>query len=134
MILPGHALLLLGLAALLPGKPARVPKPEAVSTLTIFAGTPVGLWRSQTWGNSWERVKGHGLEALGVPRVIVPVGPWVYVGADEGLFVSEDFGENWTHPYSGSAVLSMKPNWFASCFREEDPLRAAVQIRRPWET
>ena len=109
MILSGRAVLLLGLAVL-PGEPARKPKPEAVSTLTIFAGTPAGLWRSQTWGNSWERVKGHGLEALGAPRVIVPVGPWVYLGGDEGLFVSEDFGENWTRSYSGSPVLSIVPS------------------------
>ena len=31
-----------------------------VTTLTIFAGTETGLWRSADWGYRWERVEGAG--------------------------------------------------------------------------
>ena len=70
-----------------------------VSSLTLFAGTADGLWRSGDWGRSWERVLGTTvgvrLDALGAARVIVPLGPQVYVAGDGGLYVSNDFGVSW---------------------------------------
>jgi hypothetical protein len=70
-----------------------------VTTLTLFAGTSEGLWRSGDWGSTWERVRGRtsgvSLDALGGVRAIVPRGPQVWAAGDGGLFVSEDFGEAW---------------------------------------
>jgi photosystem II stability/assembly factor-like uncharacterized protein len=86
---------------------ARGGANPTVATLTIFAGTPSGLSRSRNWGGTWDRVAAPGLEGSGPVRCILPVGPRVYVGGDGGLFISEDFGETWTHGYDGSAVLSI---------------------------
>ena len=36
-----------------------------------------------------------GLETVGAVRVILPLGPTVYLGGDGGLFVSDDFGRTW---------------------------------------
>ena len=76
------------------GQDARI-----VTTLTLFAGTAEGLWRSTNWGGSWERVQGRisgvRLDGLGAARAIVPIGRQVWVGGDGGLFESSDFGETW---------------------------------------
>ena len=32
--------------------------PPIVTTLTLFAGTPEGLWQSSSWGREWERAMG----------------------------------------------------------------------------
>jgi photosystem II stability/assembly factor-like uncharacterized protein len=70
-----------------------------VTTLTLFAGTSEGLWRSGDWGSTWERVYGRTsgvrLDVLGGVRAILPRGPQVWAAGDGGLFVSEDFGETW---------------------------------------
>jgi photosystem II stability/assembly factor-like uncharacterized protein len=77
-----------------------------VTTLTLFAGTADGLWRSTSWGESWERIQGRTsgvrLDGLGAARAIVPLATQVWVGGDGGLYVSEDFGETW-------APLSLTP-------------------------
>jgi photosystem II stability/assembly factor-like uncharacterized protein len=91
---------------------------EVVTSLTLFAGTAEGLWRSTNWGGSWERVLGNPsgvrLDGLGASRAIVPMGPQVYVGGDGGLYVSTDFGETWaalsTTRGIESLVLSRWPN------------------------
>ncbi len=70
-----------------------------ITTLTLFAGTNEGLWRSSDWGKTWQRVKGGtsgvSLDALGRAQAIAPRGPKVWVAGQGGLFVSEDFGETW---------------------------------------
>ena len=38
--------------------PAQDRSGPVVTTLTIFAGTESGLWRSTDWGYHWERVQG----------------------------------------------------------------------------
>jgi len=84
---------------------------QIVTSLTLFAGTPEGLWRSANWGGSWERVRGHSsgvrLDGLGAARAIVPLGPQVYVAGDGGLYVSEDFGESWKALSLTPGVLSL---------------------------
>jgi len=84
---------------------------QIVTSLTLFAGTPEGLWRSADWGGSWERVRGHfsgvRLDGLGAARAIVPLGPQVYVAGDGGLYVSEDFGESWKALSLTPGVLSL---------------------------
>lgn len=72
---------------------------QVVTSLTLFAGTPSGLWRSTNWGGKWERVVGRSegvsLAEIGAVRGILPIGRQVYVAAEAGLFFSEDFGQTW---------------------------------------
>lgn len=82
-----------------------------VSSLTLFAGTASGLWRSGDWGTTWEKVRGRSpgasLDAVGAVTCLVPLGPQVYLGADSGLYLSLDFGETWRQVSQepGCAVL-----------------------------
>jgi photosystem II stability/assembly factor-like uncharacterized protein len=94
-----------------PGAPREGAAPVATS-LTLFAGTAAGLWRTRDWGGQWERVEGpvpaRRLDGLGVPRVIQPMGPQVWVGGDGGLFLSEDFGETWEQRAKTPGVRSLQ--------------------------
>jgi photosystem II stability/assembly factor-like uncharacterized protein len=93
-------------------------RPDVITSLTLFAGTGEGLWRSLDWGRSWERVQGSTegvrLEVLGAARVIEPRGPEVWVAGDGGLYTSPDFGETWAplSPTEGisSLLISRWPN------------------------
>jgi len=109
-------IVLLGLVGL--GPPARtqaqdpVPTGEraapVVTSLTLFAGTSEGLWRSADWGGSWSRVVGGPgtapLESLGAARAVLPLGPQVWVGGEGGLYLSDDFGVTWKRLFPGVAV------------------------------
>ncbi|HEV7499921.1 MAG TPA: hypothetical protein VGQ33_07955 [Vicinamibacteria bacterium] len=70
-----------------------------VTSLTLFAGTSGGLWRSKDWGVHWERVTGSSsgatLEAVGAVYSVLPVGRSVYLAAEAGLFSSDDYGVTW---------------------------------------
>ena len=94
-----------------------------VTTLTIFAGTESGLWRSTDWGFRWERVAGASGALDGVPiafgpvRSILALGPRVYVGAETGLFVSDDFGQTWTRGALTVPVSAVLP----SRYPQSDP-------------
>jgi photosystem II stability/assembly factor-like uncharacterized protein len=72
---------------------------QVVTSLTLFAGTPSGLWRTTNWGGKWERVigksEGVSLAEVGIVRDILPIGRQVYVAAETGLYFSEDFGQTW---------------------------------------
>jgi photosystem II stability/assembly factor-like uncharacterized protein len=102
---------LAALAAVAPVAPQQPAGGPLVTSLTLFAGTAEGLWRSTDWSRSWQRVEGSTLsgvrlEALGAARSLVLLPPQVWVAGD-GVFVSDDFGERWaqrgrTH---GIAVL-----------------------------
>jgi photosystem II stability/assembly factor-like uncharacterized protein len=75
-----------------------LPEPT-VTSLTLFAGTAEGLWRSTDWGRRWERVRGRTsgarVDETGAARAIQPLGAHVWLAADGGLFSSDDFGETW---------------------------------------
>ena len=49
---------------------------DRVVSLTLFAGTPAGLWRSSDWGGTWNRVVGRtsgaSLDGIGSVRAIAP--------------------------------------------------------------
>jgi photosystem II stability/assembly factor-like uncharacterized protein len=95
------------LAGLPPWALAQASGDAGVSSLTLFAGAPSGLWRSRDWGTSWERVIGRGagasLDRIGPVRCIAPLGPQVYVAAEGGVFLSPDFGETWQRVADGVA-------------------------------
>jgi photosystem II stability/assembly factor-like uncharacterized protein len=85
--------------------------PPVVTTLTLFAGLKSGLWRTLDWGQSWRPFQparsSAGLPGVGTVRALLPVGPWVYLGGDGGLFRSEDFGESWARAALDRAVLAV---------------------------
>jgi photosystem II stability/assembly factor-like uncharacterized protein len=114
-------------ALLVPGIPgafaqqpdAKKPGPSlksdtVVTSLTLFAGTVEGLWRSPDWGLTWTRVvgpsPGDSLESLGAARALMPVGPQVWVAGEGGLFFSEDFGLAWKRLFPGAAALCLMPS------------------------
>jgi photosystem II stability/assembly factor-like uncharacterized protein len=114
--------LVLGLIACAAPLLAQLSGP-VVTTLTIFAGTESGLWRSADWGYRWQRVAGASGALDGVPiefgavRSILALGPRVYVGAETGLFVSDDFGATWTKGALGVPVSAVLP----SRYPQSDP-------------
>jgi photosystem II stability/assembly factor-like uncharacterized protein len=104
-------------AAVLASVPASGQQGTIVSSLTLFAGTAEGLWRSTDWASSWKRVEGRTsgvrLDGLGTARALHLLATQVWAGGDGGLYFSEDFGETWTPlslvPGIRSAVPSMWP-------------------------
>jgi photosystem II stability/assembly factor-like uncharacterized protein len=88
-----------GAVALLAVAPGSAQQGAIVTSLTLFAGTAEGLWRSTDWAATWHRVEGRPsgvrLDGLGAARAIVPIANQVWLGGDGGLYVSEDFGETW---------------------------------------
>jgi photosystem II stability/assembly factor-like uncharacterized protein len=96
---------LLSLATVLAGGLAW-PQAQApvVTSLTLFAGSPAGLWRSRDWGGTWE------LARPGAVHTILPFGPRVFAGGQGGVLVSEDFGQSWTDVTLESAVLAILPS------------------------
>jgi photosystem II stability/assembly factor-like uncharacterized protein len=92
-------LLAAALGSLVPAAGAGAPDSNPiVTTLALFAGTGSGLRLSRDWGVTWDPrdpAVRDGLETAGAVRVIVPLGPTVYLGGEGGLFRSDDFGLTW---------------------------------------
>lgn len=118
-LLPASAAFLL--AALALGRAAAQDQPPVVTSLTLFAGTSGGLWRSTDWGSHWERVRGRSegvpLDVGAVHSVVAALGRRVFLGADAGAFLSEDFGQTWRKLGLEAPVLSILP----SRYPQSDP-------------
>ena len=59
---PAIAAAALALLAALGAAPTDVrgqDRGPVVTSLTLFAGTPTGLWRSKDWGGGWDKVAGR---------------------------------------------------------------------------
>ncbi len=86
-------------AASLAALPGSGQQGAIVTSLTLFAGTSEGLWRSANWAGSWEKVAGRmtgvRLDALGAVRAVSPLANEVWVAGDGGLYYSNDFGDTW---------------------------------------
>jgi photosystem II stability/assembly factor-like uncharacterized protein len=81
----------------------QTPSP-VVTSLTLFAGSPAGLWRSRDWGATWE------LARPGALHTILPLGPSVFAGAQDGVLFSPDFGQTFTDVAVDAPVLSILPS------------------------
>ena len=82
-----------------------------VTSLTLFAGSPSGLWRSGDWGGRWELVRPS------ATHTILPLGPRVFVGNETGVLLSEDFGQSWTEVVLETPVRAVLP----SRYPQSDP-------------
>jgi photosystem II stability/assembly factor-like uncharacterized protein len=108
----------LGLHGVLAQTPVATPTPappaNVVTSLTLFAGTKDGLWRTRDWGVSWQKVggaaSGVSLEPAGAVSWILPLGPQVYLGAAGGYYVSTDFGETWERRSEEKGLLAVLPS------------------------
>jgi photosystem II stability/assembly factor-like uncharacterized protein len=92
--------------ALLAAVPGSGQEGTIVTSLTLFAGTAEGLWRSTDWAARWQRVVGRTsgvtIEGTGAARSVALFAAQVWLGGDGGLYLAEDFGETW-------APLSLVP-------------------------
>ncbi len=86
--------------------------PQQQTTIArLFAATREGPFITYSWGEHWTRLRPdyRGLE--GEIAVFVCLGPWVYAGGARGLFLSDDYGENYRRveswPPGGPAVTSI---------------------------
>jgi ligand-binding sensor domain-containing protein len=61
----------------------------------LFAATSDGAFISYSWGEHWSRLRGDLRGFEGELRTFLCLGPWVFAGGSGGLYVSEDFGENY---------------------------------------
>jgi photosystem II stability/assembly factor-like uncharacterized protein len=77
----------------------------------LFAATPDGPYISYSWGEHWSRLRADTRGFDGTLDTFVCLGPWVFAGGPRGLFVSEDFGENYRKvtgwPDAGPAVTHL---------------------------
>ena len=77
----------------------------------LFAATPDGPYISYSWGEHWSRLRADMRGFDGTLDTFVCLGPWVFAGGPRGLFVSEDFGENYRKvsgwPDAGPAVTHL---------------------------
>lgn len=64
------------------------------SGIALFAATTYGVCRSTDQGESWQVVKGPGLD---IPGGLVVSGTTLYLRATFGISRSTDNGNNWTH-------------------------------------
>lgn len=97
-----------------PAKQSAVASP-VVTSLTIFAGGPGGLWLSSDWGAKWKKAEKKGSsgvppDTMGAVRAILAIGPTVYVAGSGGAFVSDDFGETWNRWPIEDSVLWIMPS------------------------
>jgi len=103
-------------AAILPQAGAGAPDTNPIpTTLVLFAGTPSGLRRSTDWGTTWERrdpAVADGLDRVGAVRVIVALGPLVYLGGEGGFYLSEDFGRAWQQTVVGPVHCILLSRYF----------------------
>lgn len=73
---------------------ALASQPEHVVS-RLFAATSDGPFISYSWGEHWSRLRGNVRNFEGDIAAFVCLGPDVYAGGSEGVFVSDDFGENY---------------------------------------
>ena len=88
----------------LPGFQGLVISPRWTEDSTLYNYTPIGVFRSENAGGSWEQVN-TGLGAVNVD-VLAPVSidgaeNVVYAGTPQGVYLSRDGASNWTAASAG---------------------------------
>lgn len=87
---------------------AAAPQTDVVSRL--FAATSNGAFISYSWGEHWTRLRPDLRGLRGDVSAFVCLGPAVFAGSSEGVFVSDDFGESFrpldSWPAGSGAVTS----------------------------
>jgi photosystem II stability/assembly factor-like uncharacterized protein len=103
-------LVVLAALAAAPGSPQQIGSGPVVTSLTLFAGTADGLWRSSDWSRTWSRVEGRAsgarLDGLGPARAVMLLTTQVWAAGD-GVYVSDDFGDTWTRRGGTSGVQAL---------------------------
>jgi photosystem II stability/assembly factor-like uncharacterized protein len=61
----------------------------------LFAATTEGPFVSYSWGEHWSRIRPDLRGFTGEIEDFLCLGPWVFAGGSDGLFLSEDYGENY---------------------------------------
>lgn len=86
---------------------ALLAQPEQVVS-RLFATTSEGPFVSYSWGEHWVRLRPDLRGFSGNIATIVCLGPAVYAGGAEGIFISDDFGENYVQlaSFPGKGVTS----------------------------
>lgn len=69
--------------------------PQEAVISRLFAATEIGPFLSYSWGEHWSRIDGDLRGFSGALHAFVCLGPKVYAGGPDGLFVSEDYGETY---------------------------------------
>jgi len=89
---------------------ALASQPEQVVS-RLFAATTDGPYVTYSWGEHWVRLRPNlrGLE--GNIATFACLGPAVYAGGSEGVFISDDYGENYVRldSFPGKDVTTFQP-------------------------
>lgn len=100
---------------------AQAPGDPVVTSLTLFAGTRDGLFRSGDWGGTWTRVEGASsgasLAGIGAVHAVSARGMLVMAAGSGGLFSSTDFGVTWRRLLEEPVLSVLTSRYF-----EADPV------------
>jgi photosystem II stability/assembly factor-like uncharacterized protein len=86
---------------------ALAVQPEQVVS-RLFAVTTDGPYISYSWGEHWSRLRPHVRGIEGDVAAFVCLGPDVYAGGSDGVFISGDYGENYVRveSFPGKSVTT----------------------------
>jgi photosystem II stability/assembly factor-like uncharacterized protein len=97
-------------------------QPEHVVS-RLFAATTDGPYVSYSWGEHWMRLRPELRGFEGDIATFVCLGPAVYAGGSEGVFISDDYGENYVRVagfpakdvtrFEAARLFALEPTIFA---------------------
>ncbi|MBT5376283.1 MAG: hypothetical protein HOL15_05690 [Nitrospinaceae bacterium] len=84
----------------------RHPIQSLVAGSALYAGTNIGVYRSQDAGKSWAQINqglfDFNIHALATNSISPDI---IYAGTNQGIFKSEDAGDNWSEWFDESSGL-----------------------------
>jgi len=97
-------------------------QPEFVVS-RLFATTTEGAFVTYSWGEHWTRLRPDMRGFSGELRAFACLGSKVFAGGSDGIFVSDDFGENYRHlegfdgkdvtTFQAARLFALEPTLFA---------------------